>query len=345
MAVVDTGSVYPAGSGTGLTSSTYASGLSGLYNYTDEENPFGTEAPWDFSSFNEDKPQNELDKDAFLRLFVEQLQNQDPLNPMDADQMVAQLATFSQLEQAYETNEHLEMIENYQASINSAQTMSLLGNDVQAGGNLITLDEAGKATSAYYVLPDDATEVTFKVYDHTGEVVYEQALGTQEAGLHDFTWPGTDADGNQMPAGPYFFKILAYNSESDLPMEVTTACQGTVTGVRFDENGVPYLLVGPYDPQNLVDEDGQPIDARIQVPLSDVLEVIHRPNYIIVPQESDGDTGSDSTGTEGEDDTAGGTTATGGDDSDGSTSEEDSAMTALKSSALNYAGLFNLPVF
>ncbi len=258
-----------AAAASSLPGSSGAGGLSGFY--APDPNDFGSGPPWDFSTFNEDKPRSQLDKDDFLTLFVEQLQHQDPMNPMNPDQMVAQLATFSQLEQAYETNKHLAVISAYQASINSAQSLSLLGREVETAGELITLDDSGRSSPAGYILPDDAN-VTITIYDHTGEPVRTIELGQQMAGRHDVVWDGAGDDGQQLPAGPYFFKVAAYGEESDFPMEVVTICQGPVTGIRYTEDGIPMLLVGPYD-SSLTDENGEPIDARIAVLLSDILKV------------------------------------------------------------------------
>jgi len=241
--------------------------------------------PWDVDALNEGLPDNTLDKDDFLMLFVEQLQNQDPLNPMEADQFVAQLATFSQLEQQYNTNELLTTIAAYQSSINSAQSMSLLGRQIQTVGNLITVDD-GQATPISYALTETAT-VTMRIYDSEGEQVRTISLGQQIRGIHDYTWDGKDDDGDDVSDGAYTFRLEVRDTSDRLITDVSVACQGEVTGIRFDENGVPLLLVGPYDPSQ-TDDDGQPIDNRIEVEMGDILEIL-TPSTTTTDQDSSSD--------------------------------------------------------
>src|SRR4030042_1574536 len=73
--------------------------------------------------------------DQFLKLLVTQLQHQDPLNPMEAREFATQLAQFSQLEQAFQTNQHLKNLSLYEASSNNAQAIGLIGKEVVARGD------------------------------------------------------------------------------------------------------------------------------------------------------------------------------------------------------------------
>jgi flagellar basal-body rod modification protein FlgD len=225
--------------------------------------------PYDFSSINEGKPTSEMDKDTFLMLFIEQLQNQDPLNPMDGHEFVAQLATFTQLEQAYQTNKWLETISAYQSSLNSSQSLTLLGREVTALGNLLVVSD-GEPTPCNYVLPEDGT-VTVKIYDHEGELVRTLEQGKEKAGYHSFTWNGEDEFGEQVPDGSYTYTVTAQDA-NDYPQEVVQLCTAQVTGIRFDDAGNPLLLLGP-EVEGLYDDEGEPIDPRISIYLSDILEV------------------------------------------------------------------------
>lgn len=229
-----------------------------------------TGPPWDFSSLNADKADSEMGREEFLKILLAQLQNQDPLDPMDGEAFVAQLAVFSQLEQQMNTNDLLEVIATYQSSINASQSMNLLGSDIKAIGKQVTVRN-GESTPITYVLPEGG-EVVIKIYDSEGEVVREVEAGYYDAGQHEFAWDGKNDDGEQVPDGSYTVGVVGYN-ENDLPMtDVTVVSQGPVTGLTFDDDGVPVLLVGVYDPSE-VDSDGNPVDNRIGVYLSDVIEV------------------------------------------------------------------------
>lgn len=214
--------------------------------------------------------QNMLDKNDFLRLLVTQLTNQDPLNPMDSTEFVAQLASLAQVEQLYNANDALATIIAYQSSINASQCLNLLGREVQAIGNLVTL-EKGEASPIGYILPEEA-KVTVKIYNAEGRLVRTVSLGQQEAGEHSFSWDGKDDAGQILEDGAYTFDVVATNA-NDYPLEVTLLCQGTVTGIRFAEDGSPRILVGPYDPNDL-GEDGQPVDHRIEVSLSQITQIM-----------------------------------------------------------------------
>ena len=224
----------------------------------------------DFTEFNKDKANTDMGREEFLAILLAQLQNQDPLDPMDGEEFVAQLAVFSQLEQQMNTNDLLEVIASYESSINASQSMNLLGSDIKAVGSQVTIRK-GESTPITYVLPEGG-DVIVKVYDDEGEVLREIDVGYRAAGQHEYSWDGLDDNGEQVPDGSYKIAVIGYN-DNDLPMtDVTVVSQGPVTGLTFDDDGVPVLLVGSYDP-TAVDSEGNPIDNRIGVYLSAVLEV------------------------------------------------------------------------
>ncbi|MDP2798765.1 MAG: flagellar hook capping FlgD N-terminal domain-containing protein, partial [Deltaproteobacteria bacterium] len=88
-----------------------------------------------------------LDKDSFLKLFVAQMEHQDPLNPMEAYEISAQLAQFSSLEQLYTLNENMNNLIAYQTSQNNLQLLSLINKNVEVVTDKLTL-QGGKATEA-----------------------------------------------------------------------------------------------------------------------------------------------------------------------------------------------------
>ena len=224
---------------------------------------------YDFTSFNDDKPSSEMDKWDFLNLFIEQIQNQDPLNPMDGYEFAAQLAQFSALEQQMQTNEWLETMSAYEQSINSAQSIALLGKEVTALGNLVVVED-GQPTPITYVLPEMGT-VTVKIYDAEGNLVRTMEQGKEDEGLHTWTWNGLDDEGEEVPDGNYVFEVTA-TDDNDLPLEVGHICESIVSGIRYDDDGNPQILIGP-QVDDLYDENGELIDPRVMVSLSDILEV------------------------------------------------------------------------
>src|SRR5262245_46797803 len=131
--------------------------------------------------------------DTFLVLLTAQLQNQDPLAPMDSTQFTQQLVQFSQVEQQIRTNEQLEgLVGQYQAA-SAGAALSYLGKDaiIEADETYLTGGEANWA----YRLPENAQTMTISVKDMQGRTIYETTTAARTAGEHLFTWDGKKADG------------------------------------------------------------------------------------------------------------------------------------------------------
>lgn len=182
---------------------------------------------------------NRLGKDDFLNLLIQQVQHQDPLNPMDSQDFTAQLAQFSQLEQLTKMNESFDELMRYQASINNAQAISLIGKDIQVKGDTVTLKEEGGPIKLSYGLEKDAASVMLYVKDERGNQVASLVGGAQKAGFNEMTWNGKDADGNKLPAGTYTFQVVAKDIDGNI-INASTFVLGRVKGVEFVD-GNPYL--------------------------------------------------------------------------------------------------------
>lgn len=182
-----------------------------------------------------------LGKDDFLHLLVTQLQNQDPLNPTDHTEFTAQLAQFSSLEQLNNVNDNLEELQNFQASTNNSQAVSLLGKEITTNGNFLQLVE-GEPIGCDFSLDRDAALVVVNIYDSTGEFVTKFERNNLPAGRQTLDWDGIDKDGHLAKDGSYSFEIQAVDA-SDQKVKVTTFFTGTVDKVTF-ENNTPFLISG-----------------------------------------------------------------------------------------------------
>jgi flagellar basal-body rod modification protein FlgD len=179
------------------------------------------------------------DKEAFLKLLVAQVSQQDPLSPQDSDQYVQQLTQFSTLEQLMSLNDGVETLALGQMSNNSQEALRFVGHDVIARGDKLTHDQ-GEAQDIAYDIKGDAAEATIVIRDAYGEVVYEQEIDPS-AGVQRYQWDGRTKDGRSAPSGRYSVSVEA--SDGDKPVPVDTYVRGQVTGVRFDE-GYPELMIG-----------------------------------------------------------------------------------------------------
>jgi flagellar basal-body rod modification protein FlgD len=183
----------------------------------------------------------ELGQDAFLRLLVTQLRQQDPLNPMDSTQFTAQLAQFASLEQLTKANKSLENVLIAQIANTNLTATSLVGKTVKAAGDTISV-EKGKASPITYTLPQQAASVILQIYDAKGALVKILNKGAQHAGDQQVIWDGKDEQGRAVPDGTYTVKAIATSPQGEA-VGVTLYQTGKVTGVKYD-GGVAYLLLG-----------------------------------------------------------------------------------------------------
>jgi len=183
----------------------------------------------------------ELDRDAFLNLLVTQLQNQDPLNPTDSAEFTAQLAQFSSLEQLGNVNDNLKQLQDFQASINNSQAVTLIGKEITGNGNSLNFAD-GQPTGCEFKLDGNANVVVVSIYDHTGEFVRSFENQSLAAGHHNLYWDGIDQNGNAAAPGSYTFEVLAAGADGN-NIKTTTFFNGQVNKVVF-ENNTTYLMVG-----------------------------------------------------------------------------------------------------
>ncbi len=186
-----------------------------------------------------------MGKDAFLKLLITQLRNQDPLNPLEAQEFAAQLAQFSSVEQLSQINQALD--QNGQLSlmlsqsINSGVAAGLIGKSVEAQGNQIALATKGDVPIRF-VLDAPAREVKVTIRNAQGALVRELTVDNTSSGMQELTWDGTAQDGARLPAGVYTYEVRAVNA-SGTPVGVTPLVTGTVSRVSFESDGI-YLWLG-----------------------------------------------------------------------------------------------------
>jgi len=195
-----------------------------------------------------------LDKDAFLKLLVAQLSNQDPTQPMEGTEFVTQLAQFSAVEQQIAQSGKLDLLSLQLGGIANNNAAMLVGKQVTVRGAAIAFD--GKTpTSASATLDGPAAKVTVDIVGPDGRVVRTIDVGARGAGPLPITWDGKDAAGNPTPAGAYTFAVRAENAAGE-DVGVTQDVTGRVTQVTFDK-GYPELV----------------LDNGVRAPISDLVSV------------------------------------------------------------------------
>lgn len=181
----------------------------------------------------------ELGKDAFLKLLMAQLGNQDPLQPVDNQAFVAQLAQFSSVEQLQGLGSRLDTLLLAQASANQLSTAALVGKEVAFKSTGLDLPAEG-GTAMQAKLAGDA-DVTAVIQDASGRTVRTLQLGRRTAGTLEIAWDGRDEQGRALPAGHYGVVLSARDGKQEVGVELRG--RGKVQGVSFDGD-VPVLLVG-----------------------------------------------------------------------------------------------------
>jgi flagellar basal-body rod modification protein FlgD len=180
-------------------------------------------------------------QDDFLKLLITQLQNQDPLNPMDNQEFAAQLATFNSLGQLIDINKKLGTLQNSQAVASQFNAASLIGKEITSAGNAVNLQSSIPAKIGYQ-LGANASRVVVNLFNGGGELVRQIEAGAQTAGERTITWDGKDSSGRTLTSGPYNFEINAFDLNGKR-IAATGRVQGMVTGVMLD-GSEPILELG-----------------------------------------------------------------------------------------------------
>jgi flagellar basal-body rod modification protein FlgD len=143
---------------------------------------------------------NNIDQAGFLKLMTTQLQYQDPFSPMDNNQMVAQMAQFSQLQSTSQSNTYLQNISDALTGTRLSDAASWIGKSMLVSSDIATPDRSG-AYAGQITLSQDAQDVAVDLVDSSGATVKTIDLGAQKAGNAGFLWDGTDGNGNAVGNG------------------------------------------------------------------------------------------------------------------------------------------------
>ncbi|ECL4995952.1 TPA: flagellar basal body rod modification protein [Campylobacter coli] len=204
-------------------------------------------------------PNATLDKDAFLKLLLIELQHQDPTDPMDSDKMLTQTSQLSALEMQQNTNTTMQkMVETMQLLSNSFSTsmstsaIGAIGKMATVSDNKIKLTGSDEIIALKMYLPEDSDEngVTLEVYDSNNKLVFSEKSDAKSIsqGLFTMEWPGRNNDGVYAGDGEYTIKMV-YNNKNG---EKITANYGTypIEGIVFKE-GIAYAKMAgqevPFD--------------------------------------------------------------------------------------------------
>lgn len=197
-----------------------------------------------------------LGKDAFFKLLIAQLRNQNPLNPVQGTDFIAQTAQFSALEQLQQINQSLTQLaassaDADRASLDAVLASGYLGRVVTANGTIFDQGGSGPVTLRY-TLPS-AASVQIQIRDLQGTLVRTLTLGAQPAGQNQVAFDGLGNDGRPLPPGRYVYSVAATDAAGGSVVGVSTAF-GQVTGVSFEETPPMLIVDGSLIPLSAVSQ-------------------------------------------------------------------------------------------
>lgn len=183
---------------------------------------------------------SQMDQSDFLRLMTAQLTTQDPFNPVDNTQMVAQMAQFSQVAGIAEMNQSLQRIAASLGGSRFSDAASWIGHSMLVQSDIATPLRDG-SYAGEFALTEAADEVTVSFIDADGAVVHSQALGAQAPGNVAIAWDGRNAAGEAVGGRP--LRLVVTASRNGATSNPTTNTWTSIGGIQSPANGGESRLV------------------------------------------------------------------------------------------------------
>ncbi|WP_323011378.1 flagellar hook capping FlgD N-terminal domain-containing protein [Castellaniella sp.] len=181
-------------------------------------------------------------QDRFLTLLVTQLQNQDPLNPMDNAEVTSQIAQLSTVQGITQLNNTLLALTGQMDMSQSLQAAGLIGKDILYPGETVKVGADGASTPFGIDLMSGVTKATVTIRDNSGRVVYSHDMGPQGAGIYPLNWDGKDTAGVVVPEGAYTVSVDAFNADGK-PVSAETLTAGSINSIAYTAEGLRLNLM------------------------------------------------------------------------------------------------------
>jgi flagellar basal-body rod modification protein FlgD len=173
---------------------------------------------------------------TFLQMLTTQLQNQNPLDPLDTNQFTQQLVQFASVEQELKTNDQLATLVSLQQTTQATQALGFVGKNAVVSGNTTTMTNS---SATWDLNVPSASTVNITIANSTGQNVYTGSYSANAGSNQPFNWNGMDNNGTQWPDGQYTLSATAVDSSGN-SVGVTTQIQGVVNSVDLTQT--PPLL-------------------------------------------------------------------------------------------------------
>jgi flagellar basal-body rod modification protein FlgD len=176
---------------------------------------------------------------SFLTLLTTQLQNQNPLDPLDTNQFTQQLVEFAGVQQQLNTNDSLATLVSLQQTAQSTQALGFVGKTAVVSGSTAALTDS---TATWQLSVPTASTVNITIASSTGQTVFTGSYSAAAGNNQPFTWNGQGSDGTQEPDGNYTMTATAKDASNNT-VAITTAIQGVVSSVDLTQSP-PLLSIG-----------------------------------------------------------------------------------------------------
>jgi flagellar basal-body rod modification protein FlgD len=168
--------------------------------------------------------------DTFLKLLVAQMQNQDPLNPMDNAEVTSQMAQINTVTGINTLNTTVQSLSSQFTQMQALQGASLVGHSVIVPGNMLTIDPTTATGEGGFQIATPADAVKVEILAPSGAVVQTINLGAEAAGMHSFDWPA----GTATSSSGLTFRVTATSGGVKIPS--TALMSDTVDAISTDGN-------------------------------------------------------------------------------------------------------------
>ena len=203
---------------------------------------------------------NEMGKQDFLLLLVTELRNQDPMNPVKNEDMAANLAQFSQLEELTNIREATEgntkTLDGVITSVNAMISTSMLGKVARSAPSLLEL-MPDEDVSIPIQLLGDAASVEIRIIDNNGDTIRTITRNNLNEGMHFVSWDGTGDYGMRYAPGGYRFQVTARAGDGTA-VSVNPYIEGTVESLSFENGRVYFVIDGVKVPFTHITEINEP---------------------------------------------------------------------------------------
>jgi flagellar basal-body rod modification protein FlgD len=176
---------------------------------------------------------------TFLTLLTTQLQNQNPLDPLDTNQFTQQLVEFAGVQQQLNTNNSLATLVSLQQTSQSTQALGFVGKTAVVSGSTAALTNS---TATWQLSVPTASTVNVTIANSTGQTVFTGSYSASAGNNQPFEWNGQGNDGTQYPDGNYTLTATAKDAGGNT-VGITTAIEGTVNSVDLTQSP-PLLSIG-----------------------------------------------------------------------------------------------------